>query len=110
MSRLVGNLLDNALRYGKEPVEITTRRDGPSIVLEIADHGPGIPADQVDYLKRPFVRGESARTDASGAGLGLAIVERITRMHGGTFELLTREGGGTLARVTLPIPNFSGQH
>jgi two-component system osmolarity sensor histidine kinase EnvZ len=79
-------------------------------VLEIADRGPGIPADQVDHLKRPFVRGESARTDASGAGLGLAIVERITRMHGGTFELLTREGGGTLARVTLPIPKFSGQH
>ena len=110
MSRLVGNLLDNALRYGKEPVEITTRCVGPSIVLEIADRGPGIPADQVDHLKRPFVRGEAARTDASGAGLGLAIVERITRMHGGTFELLTREGGGTLARVTLPIPNFSAQH
>jgi two-component system osmolarity sensor histidine kinase EnvZ len=110
MSRLVGNLLDNALRYGKEPVEITTRRDGPSIVLEIVDHGPGIPADQVDYLKRPFVRGESARTDATGAGLGLAIVERIARMHGGVFEVLSRAGGGTLARVTLPIPKFSAPH
>jgi two-component system osmolarity sensor histidine kinase EnvZ len=109
ISRLVGNLLDNALRYGKDPVEMTTRRVGPSIVLEIADRGPGIPADQIDYLKRPFVRGESARSDATGAGLGLAIVERIARMHGGAFELLPRGGGGMLARVTLPIANVSVQ-
>jgi len=109
MARLVGNLLDNALRYGREPVEITTRCVGPLIVLDIADRGPGIPADQVDRLKRPFIRGESARTDATGAGLGLAIVERIARMHGGTFDLQSRDGGGTLARVTLPIPKFSGR-
>jgi two-component system osmolarity sensor histidine kinase EnvZ len=107
MSRLVGNLLDNALRYSKGPVEISTRRVGPSIVLEIADRGPGIPADQVDHLKRPFIRGDAARTDATGAGLGLAIVERIARMHGATFDLLPRAGGGTLARVTLPIPKLS---
>jgi two-component system, OmpR family, osmolarity sensor histidine kinase EnvZ len=109
MSRLVGNLLDNALCYSKGPVEISTRRVGPSIVLEIADRGPGIPADQVDHLKRPFIRGDAARTDATGAGLGLAIVERIARMHGATFDLLPRTGGGTLARVTLPIPKLSAQ-
>jgi two-component system, OmpR family, osmolarity sensor histidine kinase EnvZ len=103
MSRLVGNLLDNALRYGKEPVAVTTKQVGPAIVLEIADRGPGIPPDQVDRLKRPFTRGESARTGAAGAGLGLAIVERIARMHGGTFDLSPGEGGGTLARVTLPV-------
>ena len=103
MARLVGNLLDNALRYGKEPVEIAARRAGSSIVLEISDRGAGIPGGQVDRLKRPFTRGEPARTGAAGAGLGLAIVERIARMHGGTFDLLPREGGGTLARVTLPL-------
>ena len=105
MSRLVGNLLDNALRYGKEPIEIATHRMGPSIVLDVCDRGPGIPADQVDRLKRPFTRGDAARTDATGAGLGLAIVDRIARMHGGTFDLQQREGGGTLARVTLPGVN-----
>jgi two-component system osmolarity sensor histidine kinase EnvZ len=103
MSRLVGNLLDNALRYGKGPVEIRTAQDGLSIVLDVVDRGPGIPTDQVDRLKRPFTRGESARTDATGAGLGLAIVERIARMHGGTLDLLRRDGGGTLARVRLPL-------
>ena len=109
MSRLVSNLLDNALSYGKEPVEITTKRVGPSVVLEIADRGPGIPADQVDRLKRPFTRGESARSGPAGAGLGLAIVERIARMHGGTFDLIRREGGGTLARVTLPVEKLKDQ-
>jgi two-component system osmolarity sensor histidine kinase EnvZ len=109
MSRLVGNLIDNALRYSKGPVEISTKRVGASIVLEIADRGPGIPADQVDHLKRPFIRGDAARTDATGAGLGLAIVERIARMHGATFDLVPRAGGGTLARVTLPTASASAQ-
>ncbi len=103
MSRLVGNLLDNAMRYGKAPVEVKTAQEGSSIVLEVADRGPGIPPDQIERLKRPFTRGESARTDATGAGLGLAIVERIARMHGGTLDLLRRDGGGMLARVTLPL-------
>ncbi len=109
MSRLVSNLLDNALRYGHEPVAIATRQAGRSIVLEVADRGPGVPANQVDRLKRPFTRGESARTDVTGAGLGLAIVERIARMHGGTFDLKLRDGGGTLAQVTLPLASVSGR-
>jgi two-component system osmolarity sensor histidine kinase EnvZ len=71
-------------------------------VLEVADRGPGIPADQIERLKRPFTRGEPARSGAAGAGLGLAIVERIARLHGGIVELLARDGGGTIARVTLP--------
>jgi two-component system osmolarity sensor histidine kinase EnvZ len=107
MARLVGNLLDNALRYGKEPIEIATKSVAGSIVLEIADRGPGIPADQVDRLKRPFTRGEPARTGAAGAGLGLAIVDRIVRLHGGTFDVLPREGGGTLARVSIPASELT---
>ena len=100
--RLVTNLVDNALRHGAPPVAITTRYANGSVVLEVADRGPGISADQVERLKRPFTRGEPARSGAGGAGLGLAIVERIARLHGGTLDLLPREGGGTIARVTLP--------
>ena len=109
LSRLVNNLLDNALRYGKEPVEVTTRRIDSSIALDVADRGPGIPADEVDRMKRPFTRGESARTGAAGAGLGLAIVERIARMHGGTLDLTLPEGGGMRARVTLPLASVTAR-
>jgi two-component system osmolarity sensor histidine kinase EnvZ len=100
--RLVTNLVDNALRHGAPPVEITTRYANGSVMLEVADRGPGIPAEEVERLKRPFTRGEPARSGAAGAGLGLAIVDRIARLHGGTLNLLPREGGGTIARVMLP--------
>jgi two-component system osmolarity sensor histidine kinase EnvZ len=100
--RLVSNLVDNALRHGSPPVEISTHVANGSVVLEVADRGRGIAPDQVEYLKRPFTRGEPARSGAAGAGLGLAIVERIARLHGGTLDLLPRQGGGTLARLTLP--------
>ena len=104
-SRLVANLLDNAIAYGAPPVEVSTRSADRKIVLEIADHGPGIAPDQVERLKQPFTRASVARSNEgniAGAGLGLAIVERIARLHGGTFDLLPRDGGGTLARVAIP--------
>jgi two-component system osmolarity sensor histidine kinase EnvZ len=53
-------------------------------------------------MKRPFARLEAARTNTAGAGLGLAIVDRIARSHNGRLELLPRDGGGLLARLALP--------
>jgi two-component system osmolarity sensor histidine kinase EnvZ len=100
---MIGNLVDNALRHGAPPVEISVRlRDG-ALVIEVCDRGPGIAPDQVEYLKRPFTRGDPARSGVPGAGLGLAIVERIARLHGGTLELGARSGGGSTARVTVPL-------
>jgi len=109
-SRLVNNLIDNALAYGAPPVEVTTTAVGDRFVLDVADRGPGIAPQDVERLKQPFTRASAARTNASGvagAGLGLAIVERIARMHGGTFDLLPRDGGGTLARVSIPLARAS---
>ncbi len=102
--RLAANLVNNALRHGGEaaPVEIATRREGDCIVVDVMDRGPGIPLEEAERLKQPFTRLEAARTGASGAGLGLAIVDRVARGHGGRFDLLPREGGGLVARVTLP--------
>ncbi|HEY8243885.1 MAG TPA: ATP-binding protein [Casimicrobiaceae bacterium] len=104
ISRLCANLVDNALAYGAPPVEVATI-DGPTqVTLEVRDRGPGIPPGDVERLKRPFTRASDARTrddGAAGAGLGLAIVERVARLHGGALALLAREGGGTIARVTL---------
>ena len=107
ISRLTSNLIDNALAYGAPPVDVSTSRRGDRVVLDIADRGPGIPPYDVERLKQPFTRASVARArsdGAAGAGLGLAIVDRIARLHGGHFDLLPREGGGTLARVTLPVP------
>lgn len=106
MSRLTSNLIDNALAYGAPPVEVATARLGDRIVLDIVDRGDGVPANDVERLKRPFTRASAARAradGAAGAGLGLAIVDRIARLHGGSFDLLPRDGGGTIARVTLPV-------
>jgi two-component system osmolarity sensor histidine kinase EnvZ len=95
--RAVSNLIDNALRYGREPIEIRVWKNG----IEVSDRGPGIPADEVERLKRPFTRLQSARSGPSGAGLGLAIVERVARAHNGSLELAPREGGGLVARLYL---------
>ena len=101
--RMVGNLVDNALRHGTPPVELTTQAAGGNLIVEVADHGGGIRAEDMEYLKRPFTRGDPARGGAPGAGLGLAIVERIARLHGGALDLAPRSGGGLLARVTIPL-------
>lgn len=105
IARLVANLVDNAVAYGAPPVEVTTSQLDGDVAIEVADRGPGIRPEDVERLKQPFTRADAARAredGAAGAGLGLAIVDRIARLHGGTFDLLPREGGGTLARVRLP--------
>jgi two-component system osmolarity sensor histidine kinase EnvZ len=103
LARALANLLDNARKYGAEPITVTTRRAGAEIVIEIEDCGPGIPETELERIKRPFTRLENARTDTTGTGLGLAIVERIARLHGGRFDLVNRPGGGLVARLRLPV-------
>jgi len=100
--RAIANLIDNALRHAGAPVEASTRREGADVVIDVADRGPGIPEGEAERLKRPFTRLDAARGGSGGAGLGLAIVERIAHSHGGRLDLLPREGGGLLARLRLP--------
>jgi signal transduction histidine kinase len=66
----------------------------PAVHHRGGDRGPGIPPREVERIKRPFARLESARSNTAGAGLGLAIVERVARTHNGRLELLPRDGGG----------------
>jgi two-component system osmolarity sensor histidine kinase EnvZ len=101
--RVVDNLIVNAQRHARGPIELATAvRDGHA-VLCVRDRGPGIPPPLVEHLKQPFTRRDDARSGASGAGLGLAIAERVARLHGGRLELLPRDGGGLEAALVLPL-------
>ncbi|HEX4779781.1 MAG TPA: ATP-binding protein [Usitatibacter sp.] len=102
MRRLMDNLIANAGRHGGGDVLVTTRATGGWVRLSVLDRGPGIPEALVERLKEPFTRRDEARSGGSGAGLGLAIANRVANIHGGTLDLLAREGGGLEARVTLP--------
>ena len=101
LRRALTNLIDNALRYAGEPVLVRTRRERGATLVEVLDRGPGVPASEAERLKQPFTRLDSSRGGVGGSGLGLAIVERVARAHGGRLDLLPRDGGGLLARLTL---------
>jgi two-component system osmolarity sensor histidine kinase EnvZ len=107
LKRMVSNLVENARRYGRGPngeLELSARliTEGNILAIEVSDRGPGIAVGDVERLLRPFSRGEAARTGVSGAGLGLAIVERLLKHVDGQLKLLPREGGGLTARIELP--------
>jgi two-component system osmolarity sensor histidine kinase EnvZ len=107
LRRAVTNLIENALRHGGAgagniPIELRLAATAGEIDVAVLDRGPGIAPAEAERLKQPFTRGETARTGAGGAGLGLAIVDRIAKSHGGRLELLPREGGGLAAHIRLP--------
>jgi signal transduction histidine kinase len=96
------NLLDNAVRYARHRVLVTAAAGPDGVVVEIADDGPGIPAEERERVFGRFVRLDASREQASGsAGLGLAIAREIAAAHGATIVLTDSEGGGTRAVVTL---------
>ena len=107
LRRALCNLIDNSVRYATtdnqaSQVELALLGDDRSVVIEVTDRGPGIPEVETERMLRPFTRLNDARSNAKGAGLGLSIVNRVVRQHAGKFALLPREGGGLIARITLP--------
>ena len=103
IKRLIGNLVNNALRYGQAPIELSSHAKRQAIEFSVRDHGQGIEESQIPELLQPFVRGESART-TQGSGLGLAIVARIVKMHKGTLDIRNHPDGGLEISVSLPLP------
>ncbi len=107
LHRMVLNLLDNAARHTPEGATIQLRLsvDGDFAVVEVADDGPGIPAEMRTQIFDRFVRGSGPADTArgSGTGLGLAIVSAVAASHGGTVEATESASGGALFRARIPI-------
>jgi len=113
LERALSNLIDNASHYGSSPgtddvpggtakVKIQARRQSSRLIIQVADRGPGVEEDQLEKITRPFARGDTARSGAEGAGLGLAIIDRFARRYDGTFTLSNAEPTGLIAEISLP--------
>ena len=108
LARTLDNLLANSQRYGRCPgdrleIAVTLRRAAGEAVLEIADRGAGIAPADIARLVRPFERGDPSRSGTGGAGLGLAIVERVVRLHGGQVQYGANAPSGLRIEIRLPL-------
>lgn len=107
LARVISNLFENARRYGKTPstdtteVDVVAKESEKWVVIRIRDHGKGVPAEQLANLTQPFFRGDTARTAAAGAGLGLSIVDKTVQRMGGMFALSNSSTGGLVAHLQL---------
>jgi len=110
LERVLTNLLMNAAQYGRgKPIDIDLHCSEAGVMIEIADRGPGIPPEAVEAAFRPFHRLDAARSERTGgSGLGLAIAHQLAVKHDWQIELEPREGGGTVARLKLPVANRFG--
>ena len=112
LRRVLNNLIENARRYGKTPgsdvteidiaCHVRTSHGAKKVIIEVQDHGTGVPAEKIEQLMKPFTRLDTARGQANGAGLGLAIVDRVLLRHGAELQVRNREGGGLAFQISLP--------
>lgn len=111
LSQVLGNLLSNAAKFTERgSVTLTAQLDDTGrVVLSVSDTGPGIAHENLASVKTPFYRGldDDGRPRASGAGLGLAVVDRIARQMGGELAITSELGAGTTATVTVPLVSTS---
>ena len=109
LGRVFSNLFENARRYGRSTntgialVTVTHARTGPWVIVTVRDRGPGVAPEKLSQLTTPFFRGDAARTAATGAGLGLAIVEKSLHRMGGTLDLANAPDGGLMAHIRLKL-------
>ena len=103
LRRVVRNLLENAQRYaGDGAIEISVSPRNGRAILDVRDHGPGVPPDERDRIFEPFYRMASSRETGRGAGLGLALVREIALRHGGEAVCVAADGAGSRFRIDLP--------
>jgi two-component system sensor histidine kinase SenX3 len=101
----VGNLVDNAIKYSEDnaEVKVLVSASDTHVVIEVIDHGVGIPVASIDRIFERFYRVDRARSrDTGGTGLGLSIVRHVVTNHGGEVNVRSREGEGSTFSLTLP--------
>jgi two-component system OmpR family sensor kinase len=106
LRRVVDNLLTNARVHtpARTPTQVRLAAEDEQVVLEVADAGPGVPAQEADMIFERFYRSDSSRTRTQGGvGLGLAIVRSVVEAHGGAVDYRARPAGGSVFRVVLPL-------
>ena len=102
LRRVVSNLVNNALRYGKR-ADVAVRKQGEEVHIVIEDEGPGIPAAQLEAVMKPFYRIDTSRNRLTGgSGLGLYIARDLVARQGGVLTLANRPEGGLRATIALP--------
>src|SRR5471032_3102985 len=111
LKRVINNLIENARRYGKRPgsdvaeidIKCTVKgmHTSKRVVVEVQDHGQGVPDDKLGELLKPFTRLDTARGQANCAGLGLAIVDRVLLRHGAELHVRNRDGGGLQFQIVM---------
>lgn len=100
---VVANLVGNALRHGRPPVTVRLSTEGPWLVTEVVDRGPGIAPEVLPHVFDRFFKADPARTRSSGSGLGLAITQENVRLHGGTVVAADHPDGGAVFTVRIPL-------
>lgn len=101
LAQLLTNLLDNALKYSDEAIDIEVGCDAQHLSVSVKDRGPGIPAEQYESIFEPYTRSDTS--GQRGAGLGLAVCRAIAQAHAGTLVVRRRNGGGSSFTLTLPL-------
>ena len=96
------NVLDNAAKHGGagKRIDAAIRQAENMIVITVRDYGPGIPEEELPFVKQKFYKGSSK---ARGSGIGLAVCDEIIHLHNGTFEIANAPGGGTIVTIALPM-------
>lgn len=118
IKRLIINLVNNAIRYGSQPIhlsatilppDLTQESPHDTLLLCVRDEGSGVADSELERIMQPFERGETART-TQGSGLGLAIVERIVRLHHGKVEITNHPNSGLQVCVKIPLKETKPPH
>jgi len=103
LKRMITNLIDNAIKYGKKAYVSLEQKNG-KIIIEVRDEGNGLAQDMLEKVFLPFYREQSRSRNTGGTGLGLAVARDIARAHGGDIVLYNHPDGGLVARVMLIAP------